>query len=63
MTDTSTTPDAASAKSEDPIAALEARITELENIVHTLPQYIPVGSHSKFIAWAERVAERIKAAL
>jgi hypothetical protein len=48
---------------EETMTALEARITELEGVVHTLTQYSRAAGHSKFVTWAESVAARIKAVL
>lgn len=45
------------------IAALEARITELENVVHKLAPIAPAEYHGVILPWLERIGARIKAAL
>jgi hypothetical protein len=48
---------------EETLNLLEARLTELESVVHTLTEFSRAAGHSKFVAWAERVAARVKSVL
>lgn len=45
------------------LAALEARVTELEDVVHKLAPEIPTAGHGVVVAWLEKIGERIKAAV
>lgn len=47
----------------DPWQALEARVTELENTVHTLAQYSRGAEHPGIVAWLKKVGARIEAAV
>lgn len=45
------------------IAALEVRVTELENVVHALAPYNRNAEHPGVIAWLGKVGARIKSAV
>lgn len=47
---------------KDPLADLEARLTELENVVHALAPGMG-DKHNVLVAWLEKIGARIKAAL
>jgi hypothetical protein len=45
------------------VASLEARLTELENVVHAIAPYSRNAAHSGVVKWVEKIGARIKAAV
>ena len=45
------------------IAALETRVTELENVVHALAPIAHADHHGVIIPWLEKIGTRIRAAV
>ena len=68
MTDTKTdsavnlTP-AAADPVQTAVASLEARLTELENVVHALAPIAHGDHHGVILPWLEKIGARIKAAV
>lgn len=59
----STQPAAGTPAVDPVVAALEARVAELEGVVHAIARYSRNAEHGVVVTWLEKMGARIKAAL
>lgn len=58
-----TTPEAGPPAMDPVTIALEARVAELENVVHAIAPYSRNAEHNVVVAWVQKMGARIKAAI